>query len=342
VTQAGDLVADRLAHYGVLIREAVRTWLPAREPRRHLYDLVADYPTRGGRMLRPSLCLATARVFGASVEDALPAAVSLELMHNALLIHDDIEDGSEIRRGQPTLHRLVGVPLALNAGDHLALMSFSPLLAARARLGPQLTMRVLEEFNRMAAETAEGQAMELGWRFEGAFDVTLADYLRMVLRKTCWLTTILPLRLGALLGAGEIERDALVRLGFFLGAAFQVQDDLLNLEGDPGRYGKEIAGDLLEGKRTVPLIHLLCVASEPERARVESLLRGGRELRTESSVAWLHALLRSRGSIAYAREFAHGLAGAARHEAECALTRLADGPDKSFLLALPSWVIERA
>ena len=86
-------------------------------------------------MLRPSLCIATARAFGADFEDVLPAAVSIELLHNALLIHDDIEDESEERRGRPTLHRLVGTPLAINAGDFLALLSLRPVIEARERLG---------------------------------------------------------------------------------------------------------------------------------------------------------------------------------------------------------------
>ena len=87
-----------------MTRAALQTYLPTREPRRHLYDLVADYPSRGGKMMRPSLCIATARAFGASAEDAINTAVAIELLHNALLIHDDIEDSSEQRRGRPTLH----------------------------------------------------------------------------------------------------------------------------------------------------------------------------------------------------------------------------------------------
>src|SRR6202142_4245094 len=113
------LVPDMLREYGELTRAAVRDYLPAREPRRYLYDLVADYPLRGGKMMRPSLCIAAARAFGADSHDAFNAGVAIELFHNALLIHDDIEDGTEQRRGPPTLHVDYGIPLALNAGDTL-------------------------------------------------------------------------------------------------------------------------------------------------------------------------------------------------------------------------------
>ena len=106
-----------LREYGDLTRAALKQYLPSREPRRYLYDLLRDYPQRGGKMMRPSMCIAAARLFGAPLENAMHTAVAIEILHNALLIHDDIEDGSEERRGQPTLHMLHGMPLALNAGD---------------------------------------------------------------------------------------------------------------------------------------------------------------------------------------------------------------------------------
>src|SRR5262249_18821872 len=111
VADADRFVQDVLAEYGDLTRRNLRAYLPKGEPDSYLYSLVADYPGRGGKMLRPALCLASARAFGASTEDALASAVSIELLHNALLIHDDIEDGSDRRRGTPTLHAKHGVPL---------------------------------------------------------------------------------------------------------------------------------------------------------------------------------------------------------------------------------------
>ena len=246
-----------LREYGDLTRATLTTYLPSREPRRYLYDLLSDYPQRGGKMMRPSMCIAAARLFGAPLEDAMNTAVAIELLHNALLIHDDIEDGSEKRRGLPTLHLLHGVPLALNAGDTLTLMSFRPLLDNRVRIGERLTLRIIEETERMARECAEGQAMELGWRRYNTTEIGDADYLEMVLKKTCWLSTIYPIRVGALIGSRDsMDLDPFLRYGFFLGAAFQIQDDLLNLVGDDG-YGKEVNGDIWEGKRTLMLIHAI-------------------------------------------------------------------------------------
>ncbi len=246
-----------LREYGDLTRAALAKYLPSREPRRYLYDLLSDYPQRGGKMMRPSMCIAAARLFGAPLESAMNTAVAIEILHNALLIHDDIEDGSEKRRGRPTLHLLHGVPLALNAGDTLTLMSLRPLLENRSRIGERLTLRIIEETERMARECAEGQAMELGWRRYNTTEIGDADYLEMVLKKTCWLATIYPIRVGALIGSRDsVDLDPFMRYGFFLGAAFQIQDDLLNLVGDDG-YGKEINGDIWEGKRTLMLIHAI-------------------------------------------------------------------------------------
>ncbi|MGD0117588.1 MAG: polyprenyl synthetase family protein [Candidatus Binatus sp.] len=335
------LVPMMLREYGDLTRAALTRYLPSREPRRYLYDLLSDYPQRGGKMMRPSICIAAARLFGAPLEDAMRSAVAIELIHNALLIHDDIEDGSEQRRGRPTLHRLHGVPLALNAGDTLTLMSFRPLLENRGQIGERLTLRIIEETERMARECAEGQAMELGWRRYNTTEVGDADYLEMVLKKTCWLATIYPIRVGALIGSrGSVDLDPFVRYGFFLGAAFQIQDDLLNLVGDEG-YGKEINGDIWEGKRTLMLIHTIRESSPEERARLSAILRGPREERTPSEVKWIRRLMDKYGCAEYARKIAHGLAGAALHEYSLLSVGLPDSRDKSFLEQLVTWVIER-
>src|SRR3954462_12977725 len=131
-----ELVAQTLGSYGGVVSAEMRRYLLGAERpdlRRYLYDLVADYPGRWGKMMRPSICLATAQAFGASMQAAVPSAASIELLHNSLLIHDDIEDESDERRGAPTLHRLHGLPLALNAGSALSLMSLYPLLGAGAR-----------------------------------------------------------------------------------------------------------------------------------------------------------------------------------------------------------------
>lgn len=340
---SSQLVPSMLKEYGDVTRVALCEYLRPREPRRHLYNLVADYPRRGGRMLRPSLCIATARAFGAATEDAIGSAVALELLHNAFLVHDDVEDESDARRGRPTLHALHGVPVAVNVGDALSLLGLRALIDNRKRLGPWLTMRVMEEAERMVRESIEGQAIELGWRRDNAVELEDGDYLQMVLKKTCWYTTIYPSRAGALIGTrGRMEPDSFIRFGFFLGAAFQIQDDLLNLEGDPTQYGKELSGDLWEGKRTLMLIHLVRSAGADERRRLIEFLRQPRDTRGVADVAWVRARMERFGSIDYARRVAHALAGAALHEYAVAFARVPDSRDKQFIESVVRWVIARA
>jgi geranylgeranyl diphosphate synthase type II len=332
-----------LREYAGITRSALGRYLPSREPRRYLYDLVADYPRRGGKGLRPSLCLATARAFGARTEEALRAAVAIELFHNALLVHDDIQDESEERRGSPALHLLHGVPLALNAGDSLVLLSLRPLMENRVRLGPRLTLRIIEETERMARESAEGQALELGWRRDNVVGLSDADYLEMVLKKTCWLGFIYPVQVGALIGTRDAGADleSFLRFGFFLGAAFQIRDDVLNLIGDR-RYGKELAGDLWEGKRSLMIIHLLRTAAPEERERLVAFLGRPRAERDAAGVRWLRGLIDRYGSLDYAQELAAGLAGAALHEYSLAYGHLPESREKRFFEGLVTWVLDRA
>ncbi len=338
-----DRVRERLEDYGAAARARMREYLRDGQARHAFYELVSDYPERGGRALRASLCLATARAFGAHPTDALNSAVALELLHNAFLVHDDLEDESQERRGRPTLHLRHGAPLAINAGDALAVLSLRPLIDNVSTLGSRLALRILEEAERMARESVEGQALELWWRQHHVFDLTEADYLRMVLKKTCWYTSIYPMRVGALIGTRDgVELDRYLHFGFFVGAAFQIQDDLLNLVGDEARYGKELDGDIWEGKRTLMLIHLLNAMGCGERERLCRVLGTSRAERTREDVRWIRECMDRYGSIEYARQVAHGLAGAALHEFVLAFADLPDSPDKDFLAALPTWVIERA
>ena len=335
------LIPSLLSDYGAKTRSVLNDYLPKSEPREHLYDLVADYPARGGKMMRPSICIATTKALGGSEEDALLSAASIELFHNAMLIHDDIEDESEERRGRPTLHKEWGVPIAINVGDTLSLLSFRPLLDNHHRLGLRITHQMVSEAERVARESAEGQALELGWRESNKLDITEADYLNMVLKKTCWLSTIYPLRLGALIaGRGGIDLDRFIRYGFFLGSAFQIQDDLLNLNADT-RYGKEHVGDLWEGKRTIPLIHLLENIDPKGRKRIEKCLNLTREEKKADDIEWIRSQMDTYASIHYASEVAQGLAGAAMTEFEHAFTGVAPSDDLEFLRGMATWVFER-
>jgi geranylgeranyl diphosphate synthase, type II len=331
-----------LAGYAAVTHEAMRAYLPETEPRQHLWDLVRDYPGRGGKAIRPALCLATAVAFGGELEEALPSAVALELLHNAFLVHDDIQDASLRRRGLPTLHARYGVPLALNAGDALAMLAGEALRDNRRVLGSRLAARIGEEFDLMARRTLEGQARELGWRRDVAVDLEPDDYLDLIMHKTCWYTTIHPLRVGALIGTlGRADPDPLVPFGFYLGAAFQIRDDLLNLVGDEAKYGKESCGDLYEGKRTLMVIHLLREARGADGETVGRFLAMERQQRSPGDVATILELMHRYGSIDFAREFGVGIASAAGDAFEAAFADLPDSPERRFVHEIIAWMLER-
>jgi geranylgeranyl diphosphate synthase, type II len=335
-------IEAELANYAAVTHEAMRVYLPDTEPRQYLWDLVGEYPRRDGKAIRPALCLATAVAFGAELDEALPSAVALELLHNAFLVHDDIQDASRLRRGLPTLHAQYGVPLALNAGDALAILAGEALRDNRRLLGSRLAARIGDEFDLMARRTLEGQARELGWRRDVALELEPDDYLDLIMHKTCWYTTIHPLRVGALIGTlGRADLDPLVRFGFYLGAAFQIRDDLLNLVGDESKYGKESCGDLYEGKRTLMVIHLLREARGDDHRAVGRFLAMEREQRAPGDVDTILELMRRHGSIAFAREFGLGIAKAADDAFEGAFADVPDSPERRFVHELIPWMLER-
>ena len=272
---------------------------------------------------------------------AMGAAASIELLHNAQLIHDDIEDESDRRRGKPTLHRMYGVPLALNAGDALGLLSLQPLKDNLRQLGLPLTLRIFRETERVAWESAEGQALELGWRYENQTDLRDEDYLGMVLQKTCWLAVIHPLRVGCLIGArGRLPLDPLIRLGFFCGSAFQIRDDILNVLAESD-YGKDPNGDLVEGKRSLLLIHALRHADSADRAKLVRFLDEPASRRSRAALTWIRGLIDKLGSITYATAVASSLGGAALFEFDKYSEYLPESRDLSFIRSTMTWSVQR-
>jgi geranylgeranyl diphosphate synthase, type II len=239
-----------------------------------LYGPMLEYPLRLGKGFRPSLCIATCRALGGRLEDVLPTAAVLEMYHNAFLLHDDVEDGSLMRRGQPTLHRLYGVPIAVNVGDGMHALCLEPLLDNARLLGLGTALSILRIVARMARESVEGQAIELDWVRRGVWDLGDRDYYMMTYKKTCWYTFIAPMQIGAIIRGTDPTQRALIRkFATHLGIAFQIQDDVLNLRAEEGRYGKEIGGDLWEGKRTLVLMNMMRTARPRDRSAASRIFQ---------------------------------------------------------------------
>jgi geranylgeranyl diphosphate synthase type II len=341
--QDNSAFVERLSYYRDMALQALRDWIPTKEPDRYLYALVREQLGRSGKGLRPALCLATCQAFGGRVEDALNSAAAIELIHNAFLVHDDIEDGSEFRRTQPTMHTRYGVPIAVNTGDAMQALSMRLLRKNLPILGPELAWRVLDEFDHMLTETLEGQAMELGWIRDNQCKISDEDYLRMTLKKTCWYSFIHPCRIGALIARPkEIDLDRFNPFGYYLGAAFQIQDDILNLTGTRREYGKEIGGDLYEGKRTLILSHLFGKCSEQEKRSLQGLLSRPRHRRLPREIDSLTELMSRYGSIEYALFSARELRDAAEKAFLEAYGDAPESDDKAFLRQTIRYMLDRS
>lgn len=245
---------------------------PADDLDRYLYAPLAHFTAGGGKRVRPVLALLGAEAVGGRADQALSCGVAIELFQSAALIHDDIADASELRRGEPCLYRTEGLGLAINAGD-LALTRVFEIVLADGSLPAERRLRVLEELVRMERHTLEGQALDLGWARDGRWDVTSDDYLYMIDGKTAWYTVASPLYAGAL--AAGAEPDAvrgLIEVGLPAGLAFQLQDDLLNLVGDADAQGKDFRSDITEGKRTLAVVWALEHLGGAERSELVELL----------------------------------------------------------------------
>jgi geranylgeranyl diphosphate synthase type II len=311
----------------------------ARERSHPAYRAVLDYPLREAKGLRPAIAIATCRALGGGFAEILPTASAFELLHNAFLVHDDVEDGSELRRHAPTLAVQLGVPLAVHAGDTMLSLALEPLLANMRLLDLGRAIRLLELIAAVMRRTAEGQAVELTWIAEQRWDITADEYVEMVTHKTAWYTFAGPIAAGAIVAEAPAALiEELTRFALDLGVAFQIRDDILNLRAEPSAIGKESWGDLWEGKRTLILSLFFARASPDEAAFARALLSKRRPASSDVDTAQL-----DRAIDAVADRLAPGvreaLCAAFRDIAQAALKR---GEDVAKLRSLIDPEIARA
>jgi len=313
--QTDKMLSEMVRVKAAVDKVILNDFLPKSSPIREvdlLYRMLRDYPARPAKGMRALMCVSACKAFGGREEDVLITAACIELFQHWILIHDDIEDESEMRRGSPALHKKYDWRLALNAGDALHALMWSALLRNRKRLTDEKTLRVMEEFYTMVSKTTEGQSIELGWVVANRWDLTEDDYITMCTNKTSWYTVVGPMRVGGVVGgADNTSLKLIVEAGKKLGVGFQIHDDILNLSGDQSKYGKEIGDDLLEGKRTLMLIRLLAVCSATEREKVTAFFKLPRE-RRKKEVGQVMDLIERYDTIDYARRMSSRLVNEAR------------------------------
>lgn len=224
-----------------------------REPQ-GLYEPIEYTLAAGGKRLRPMLVLLANSLFGGQEEKAMPAALAIEIFHNFTLLHDDVMDKAPVRRGRPTVHTKWNENTAILSGDQMLIEAYKQLSLLPADKLPL----VLNMFNKMATEICEGQQYDVD--FETKEDVLIDDYLMMIRLKTSvLLATALQIG-GYLAGATEQQQHSLYEFGINIGLAFQIQDDILDVYGDPTTFGKKIGGDILCNKKTYMLLTALKLA----------------------------------------------------------------------------------
>ncbi len=248
-----------------------------------------------GKRVRPVLLLLSCAAVGGRMMQAMEAAAAVETMHNFTLVHDDIMDNAEARRGRPTVHKKWDHRTALLAGDILLGTAYKSLLKTKTRNSALLT----KPFTEALLEVCEGQAMDI--EFERQSHVRLPRYFNMIEKKTARLIS-LSTELGALIGNGTRRHVRALKLfGHYLGRAFQVQDDLLDVVADQKAFGKTIGGDIREGKKTFLLIHAYNHSKGKDRALLAAIMERRHNTRSNLLVRRVAAIYASTGAIASAR-----------------------------------------
>lgn len=302
----------------------------------YLYGPLTEYSRNGGKRHRPLICFAACLAVGGNADDATSAAAAIEHFHTAALIHDDIADEAELRRGEPCLHLTEGTGLAINMGD-LALSLVNGTVIKDASLDDSKKVRIVTELIDMTRRTVEGQALDIGWARDGRYDITPEDYLVMATHKTAHYSGAVPLAIGAIIGGGsESEIEALRNYGLDTGLAFQIQDDLLNLVGTEESTKKDFRNDITEGKRTLVVVHALQNLDEDARGRLIEILSS--KEKDPQVLAEAVQLMESSGSIDYARSYAENLTSIAKNRLR---EMVPPSYSRDLLESMADWFVSR-
>lgn len=303
---------------------------------KYLYDPLKAFSENGGKRHRPLICFLACYAVGGDVSLVTSAAAAIEHFQSAALIHDDIADEGELRRGAPCMYLTEGIGLAINTGD-LALSTVNGTVVDDPKLPAELKVRVISELIAMTKATIEGQALDLGWVRDGRYDVTVDDYLTMATHKTAYYSGATPLAIGAIIGgANEEVVEALRAYGLATGLAFQIQDDILNLVGTEESTKKDFRNDITEGKRTLMVVHALNHASEKDRNRLIEILSSHE---TDPEIlAEAVDIMEQSGGISFARAYADTLIEKAK---PAVIEAVEPTVARDVLLSMGDWFVTR-
>jgi geranylgeranyl diphosphate synthase type I len=300
-----------------------------------LYQAARHIIDAGGKRLRPYLVLKSCKLVGGNEENAIPTASALELLHTFTLIHDDIIDEDEKRRGLPTVHAKWGMPTAIVTGDLLFAKVYETItkFTDPKRVPPKRILQVLKDISEATVAICEGQTLDM--TFEHKKAVSEDEYFRMIQAKTAALFETSARCGGILGGAKKDQGERLGRYGYYAGVAFQLIDDVLGLTADEKALGKPVGSDIREGKRTLIIVHALKHASENQRKKILETL--GNRSASAQRIQEIIDLVSSLGSINYAEEKAKGYI----EKSKKALASLPATQDREDLISLAELIFAR-
>jgi len=294
-----------------------------------------DLLDRGGKRWRPALLLIVYEALGGNSKDVIDFAIIPEVIHNGTLIVDDVEDDSEFRRGKPCIHRIYGTDIAINVGNTLYYLPLITIIKDN-KLDVKTKIKIYETYIQEMIKLSFGQAMDIAWHKGLSRNVSEEQYMQMCALKTGTLARMAA-KIGAILAGAEDEIvEKIGRFAEAIGVAFQIQDDILNIIGEESKYGKEIGGDITEGKRTLMVIYTLRKASPPDRDRLLEIL--DMHTRNKRLISEAISIMKKYDAINYAKKVSRRLVEEAWNEIDKILP---ESEAKNALRALAEFLIER-
>ncbi len=324
-------VVDILKKYSSDIDEEIQNSLSTVDPE-ELKKSAQHLIKAGGKKIRPSMVVLSAIAVGGTPEEALKTAAAVELIHTFSLIHDDIMDEDDMRRGEPSVHVLWGEPMAILAGDTLFSKAFETVLETPIdNVSYERVVGALKTVVDSCIKICEGQASDMC--FEGNFEVSEEAYMNMIYKKTGALIAAAT-KSGAIIGGGTPEQvELLSEYGRLVGLAFQIQDDYLDVVSDEQDLGKPVGSDVVEGKMTLMVVNALSKASHEDKKELISIL----EAEENTNVTRALELFNKYGSIDYAKNIALDNVNTAKS----LLAELPDSEAKESLSMIADFVVER-
>ncbi|MDE1860172.1 MAG: polyprenyl synthetase family protein [Candidatus Micrarchaeota archaeon] len=317
------------------IYSRISEYLKVKDPIQH-YRSVREYSDRKGGYRRPGMIMLTGQMFGAEPKDLILPAAVMQVSEDWILIHDDIEDNSELRRGKPALQKMYGIEIAINSGDALHIIMWRMLKDYLIEVGLEKGSKIFDKFYDILEFTVEGQFLDNNF-IHNTRDLSKGTeeiYYRIVKSKTCYYSLYGPMQIGAMIaGKGIGTLEALKNVGEPAGIAFQITDDILDMTADEKVFGKQRYGDLYEGKLTLIMLHTYGAATVNEKEAIDKIYAKDREKKTAKDIDFLVKTINKYDGLGYAVDIAERYGEEAKKAIEDYKNELPDNEYREIMLS---------